>query len=369
MCPAKSTDLGDEGYTASLTDWHELLQLTAPDPTCGVVFVRGDFPGIPESMLARAQIRDDADFKGILGTRLYPPQAADDLHLGERIAQGWVNFKWPYAQYDLKRKDEPWDASTGTLEELSFVRDGTYFHVIRIRWGRGSTISDYGANTRDAPPEKTSLKIKYGGTVHFGCTCSNGLAPDQDNFRVTIPRNKDGSFTRLNCSSSYYRTRLEMQLFIDGVPRQLPEAPSSNACTEIDLTSVHEVELIRHQATVIVSTYALRGYDDDSETVEPRHFDDLANHLGIDNQSPNMTDRLWTALCSTNYDSPEAVELSCVGRTVEQIMSVASVPFAEAVRDEVRGDAEGAGEVGEVAERALVHNIITPQYVDVQSAL
>jgi hypothetical protein len=53
------------------------------------------------------------------------PQWFQHLHIGERIAQGWVNFKWPYAQYDLKRKDEPRDASSGTLEEISFFRNGT----------------------------------------------------------------------------------------------------------------------------------------------------------------------------------------------------------------------------------------------------
>jgi hypothetical protein len=194
--------------------------------------------------------------------------------------------------------------------------------------------------------------------LHFGCTCSNGLAPDRDIFQVSIPPNEDGDFTRLNCTSDYYRTRLEMQLFVDGEPRQLPERPSASDCADIDLSSVHTVELVRRQATVIVSTYALRAYDDESETVGPAHFDNLATHLGIDNESPYMTDRLWTALCSTNYASAEAVELSCVGRTVEQIMSIASVPFAERV-----------GTRGDVAERALVHNIITPQYVDVQSAL
>lgn len=45
--PSKSYDFGDNGYTASVTTWHELLQATAPSRDHGVVFVRGDFPDSP----------------------------------------------------------------------------------------------------------------------------------------------------------------------------------------------------------------------------------------------------------------------------------------------------------------------------------
>lgn len=104
-CPAKSSDFGADGYTASLTDWHELLQLTAPDGTCGLVFVRGQFPNTPDAILARAQRRDDSGNKGTLGTRLQPAEHNTDLELGERRVQGWINLKWPYSQYELKKKN------------------------------------------------------------------------------------------------------------------------------------------------------------------------------------------------------------------------------------------------------------------------
>src|SRR5579859_1171052 len=63
--PFKSLDFGKEGCTASVTSWHELLQLTAPDLECGIVFVRGDFPDSAESILARAQRRNQKGTWGL----------------------------------------------------------------------------------------------------------------------------------------------------------------------------------------------------------------------------------------------------------------------------------------------------------------
>jgi len=59
--PYKSLDFGNGDYIGSVTTWHELLQLTAPDDECGVVFARGDFPDSAESILARAQPRNQRE--------------------------------------------------------------------------------------------------------------------------------------------------------------------------------------------------------------------------------------------------------------------------------------------------------------------
>lgn len=169
--PSKSSDFGANGYTASLTDWHELLQLTAPDEKCGIVFVRGDFPTLPAAILARAQRRDDTGSKGTFGTQVQRAKIHSDLELGERRAQGWVNFRWPYTQYELLRKDDKWNEHTGTCDEISFVRDGTVFQLLRIIWGHGSSLSEYSDSVDDQ--ENQTVRLKAGGLVQFGCPCSN----------------------------------------------------------------------------------------------------------------------------------------------------------------------------------------------------
>jgi hypothetical protein len=63
--PFKSLDFGIDGYTASVTSKYELLQLTAPDDECGIVFVRGDFPDSAESILGRTQRRNQKGTWGL----------------------------------------------------------------------------------------------------------------------------------------------------------------------------------------------------------------------------------------------------------------------------------------------------------------
>ncbi|KAH7407184.1 hypothetical protein BKA64DRAFT_666015 [Cadophora sp. MPI-SDFR-AT-0126] len=349
--PAKSTDFGSEGHTASITDWHELLQLTAPDDICGIVFVRGHFPNAPDSILSRSQRRDDSGNKGTFGTRLHGAEDEPDLELGERLAQGWINLRWPYTKYELREKSEEPDSSTGSYEQISFVRDGVLVQVVRLKWGHESSLSDY--DSSDGLERKTA-RIKVGGMVQFGCPCSNRGPPDVDTFHMS-------SENGLACVSERYQKRLEMHLFVDGIRRDI-SAPLHGldrdeiSGSEVDISSMHEIELRDGESIIVVSTYALRGIDKSSPGLEMATFTDLENYLGTCNTSVNMTDRLWTALCSANYEASEAVDVCVIGRGVEQILGVSSVPLPGVNGAKVSG------------ETALICNVMTPQYVDVQSS-
>lgn len=353
--PATSTDFGADGHTASISDWHELLQLTAPDAVCGIVFVRGHFPNIPDAILSRSQRRDDSGNKGTFGTRLHPPENESDLELGERLAQGWVNLRWPYTKYELREKNEESDLGSGSYEQISFVRDGVLVQVIRLKWGHESSLSDYDYDSVDGA-ERKIVRVKVGGVVQFGCPCSNRGPADADDFRLS-------SGNGLDCVSDRYQKRLEMRLFIDGV-RQDISAPLHGldhdevGGTEIDTSSIHEVELRAGEPVILVSTYALRCIDANSAGLSMATFTNLEDHLGTGNTSVHMTDRLWTALCSANYEASEAVDVCVIGRGVEQILGVCSVPLSRR-----------SSQSNEEKEVALLCNIITPQYIDVQSSL
>jgi hypothetical protein len=159
-----------------------------------------------------------------------------------------------------------------------------------------------------------------------------------------------------------YEKRLDIQMFVNDIAQDLgpiqfaPETPQRVQLP--DTLRTHDIDLTIGKPTFIVSTYTLQ----DSAVVNPGRrskleasdFENLEDYLGISNSSLNMTDRLWTALCSTNYESSEAVEFCVVGRCVEQILCVSSVPVPES---------------GFETPIALVRNIITSQYVDVQSSL
>lgn len=337
--------------------------------------MRGQFPNTPGAILARAQRRDDTGSKGTFGTRIQQAELDTDLELGERRAQGWVNFRWPYTQYELKRKDGLWDEHTGTYEEISFVRGGTVFQIARIKWGHGSSLSDY-SESLDSQ-EKQTLRFRTGGIIQFGCPCSNGGPPDLDTFTLD---SANGKRTGLDCTSQRYQKRLSMQLFINGAPQNI-RIPLHGLDgeeirgTELDTSAMHRIELSVGDPTYIVSTYTLQNADDERSLLDVASFVGLDDHLGISNTSVNMTDRLWTALCSTNYEASEALEFCVVGRCVEQILCVAAVPFQSPARSEASSTGEDfssetkSKDLDEPFETALLCNIVSPQYVDVQSAL
>lgn len=360
-----------------MSDYHDLLQLTAPDDYCGIVYVRGNFQNTPDAILARAQRPDNSGLKGSFGVQIHRDS---HFELGEKQAQGLINFRWPYIQYDLKKKPGFQDGNSGTYEEISFVKDRTVFQIARIKWGRGSSLSDFDSTNIS---ERDTIKMKNGGEIQFGCPCSNGGPPTVDSLHVNFADHQ------LTCVSELYQKRLDIQMFVDNLPQDLGKiqsAPRASQQAEIpDLSSTHDVNLYIGKPTIIVSTYAIRGAATISDAsfsgLHGTYFEDIENYLGISATSLNMTDRLWTALCSTNYESSEAVEFCVVGRCVEQILCVSSVPVPDDPRDTAFRPNPTSATIGGTASMeteedvrnevpiALVRNIITSQYVDVQSSL
>lgn len=277
--------------------------------------------------------------------------------------QGWVNFRWPYTQYELvHRHPETGEVlRTGSCESISFVSSGTVFQVSRLKWGQGSSLSEYDADT--AHGNVATVRFRVGGIVRFGCPCSgtDRKASQKDIFTVS----SGGS--GVSCTSAKYQTSLEIGLSVNGVPQHLMPPQSSAGTVEgqwVDLSSEHRVEIPVGETAYIVSTYALRNYEEDSgHECDASLPPDLLDYLGVSRESENMSDRLWTALCAANYEAVEAVEFCIVGRCVEQILGVTSVPVWRPP------DSQTGLRYFGLPETALIGNIMTYQYVDVQSML
>ncbi|KAK0666027.1 hypothetical protein QBC41DRAFT_157065 [Cercophora samala] len=360
---AKTLDFGDDGFTASLSEENELLQLTRPDPTCGLIFVRGKYPDSAASILARAQARHQYDVEGneTFGTNLVletseTPSSSWAVNDAIRKTQGWVNFRWPYAQYELFHLDPALDVGrdVGSCDTISFVRDKTLFQIHRLRLGAGTS-----ATSNDHQDDEACARFKIGGPVRFGCPCSQSdIHREFDTYTITNNANI------LSCRSENYGARIEMSFSINGTPQHLALRNPNNSTTNVewvDMTSEHEVEIRVDEPTYVVSTYAVRA-DDEAEH-DSSLPTDLANYLGVSRGSVNMTDRLWTSLCGANYEAIEAVEFCVVGRGVEQILGVTSIPtLALGSQPTSRSFSD------ELGERALIGNIMTCQFVDVESA-
>jgi hypothetical protein len=342
-------DFGAEGFTASLTDWHELLQITSPDPVCGMVYVRGLCPDNPASILARSQRRDDIGEKGTFGLQIQPPRLEKPqpsaLERGDRIAHGLVNFRWPYSQYELKHKGQSKEIDAGdigTCEEISWVNDSTVFQALRVKSASRNRIA--------------YVDVRVGGKIRFGCPCCNrSTIQDEDDHKgdeLTSILSADDF--QLSTASCLYGKRLEMQLFIDGDCQAFER--SSNPADYLSNCQKRRLELVPGQPKTIVATFRLV---DDKNPVQAGDlaryikapFEKVESDLGIALDSIDMTDRLWTACLPPNYTAMQAREFCALARCVEQIMGVTSVPVSP--------------EHGV----ALVYNTITTQYVDLQSTL
>jgi hypothetical protein len=377
-----------------LSDWHELLQLTAPDPYCGVVFIRGNFPNTADAILSRAQRRDHTGEKGTFGLEVVPD--GSDFVLGEKRSQGLVNFRWPYIQCELRRKTKDGgveETSSGTYEALSFVKDRIVYQIVCVRLATGLGIST-GTETGSI------ISFRIGSKIQLGCLCSAATSPDgkrilsPDEHKLEV---NDLGAMRLGCISNRYQKSLEIQLFVNDESKsigdrtlQVEQGLANDGI--LDLSTTEQVELKSGGPTIIVSTYALRDIVDPQPLLTKESFTGIEEHLGIPVRSTRMTDRLWTACLTTNYDAAEGVEFCAIGRSVEQILCVSSMPmptnrpiYRPRLGDDASAFLSASGSVSSVEQEqqnrdsqtrqedmsgiALVRNIIGTQYVDLQSAL
>jgi hypothetical protein len=369
--PAKSIDFGCDGFTASLPDWHELLQLTAPDKDCGIVFARGNFPNTPDAILARAQVRDDSGSRGTFDIHfLHEPKTETASHIdrkgpsgykfGEKRAQGLANLRWPYMQYELERKGVK-EARKGSYERISFIKDGTMFQVIRLRSG---TLSKKDLKDTKGPDIQLPIKFRIGGKVQFGCPCSNGI--EQSSTKDFKFKSVDGGY-RLVYESKHYRHHLEIKVFINGLQTII-------TADETKSSGVIEVALSKDRPTFILTTHTLRDVANLPSGVE--HYPmipmasstEIEDYLGISNTSNEMTDKLWLASLTIQFDAIETVEFCAIAKYMEQILGVSSVPIGASSRSS--NSAKTTASTFEALPGiALIRNIMTTQYVDLESTL
>jgi hypothetical protein len=84
-----------------------------------------------------------------------------------------------------------------------------------------------------------------------------------------------------------------------------------------------------------------------------------------------MTDKLWLASLTTQFDAIETVELCAIARYVELILGVSSMPIPSSTSAASFGLTDYAApvDVDNASGMALISNIMTSQYVDLESTL
>ena len=338
--PMKTLDLGNNGTTASLTTWHELLQMTAPDPYCGVVFVRGRFPDNAESVLARAQRRNQ---KGTWGLELCFP--SDDYTLELSEAQGMINLRWPCTRFNIVRKGNDLlfgSTNVGTYTICSFIKNHTLYQVARITPPpRSSSIAESTKNSQPA-----ICKLTVGGTIRLGCAASNGAglagnsSPYRDNYNVIRPEATGVMDTLLACKSERHGKRVEIRLWINRQQVKLQRwepindriiQPADNehldyANDVVDLAASYEIDLPDESPVIAVASFSLlANHVAIDDTLRPAISSPVVeDFLGVTDTSLSAPYRLWTNALDL---PPESFELNAIARSVEQILGISSVPF------------------------------------------
>jgi len=336
----KTLDLGNNGTTASLTTWHELLQLTAPDPSCGIVFVRGDFPDNAESILARAQRRNQ---KGAWGLDLTFP--SDDYTLELSEAQGLINLRWPCTRFNIVRKGSDilfGSVTVATYTVCSFIKDQTLYQIARITPPRrSSSDAESTSNSQSA-----TCKLTVGGTIRLGCAASNGAglagssSPYRDNYNVVRPKAMGMMDTLLAGTSERHERRTEIRLWINRKQVQLQRRkflndriiqPDDNkhldyADEVVDLAANYEFDLPDESPVIVVASFSLMtnetAIDDRLQPVISSPV--IQDFLGVTDTSISAPYRLWTNALDL---PPDSFELNAIARSVDQILGVSSVPF------------------------------------------
>lgn len=339
-----------------------------------MVYVKGWFPNTPDAILARAQTREDTGSKGTFDIHFQPKSppngstfatAPVGYILGEKRAQGLANFRWPYMQYELERREGE-EVRKGGYEGISFVKDGTMFQIIRLTAEQTPKRKDsWGAQ---------SIKFRLGGKIQWGCPCSNGITQSptrdfefevlDDGYRLAYnSKNKDSNH-RLE-----YNHRLEIQAFENDEPKLITK------CDKTPATGVIKVTLSQ-SPTIIVTTYTLRALpkthkrSDTYPMIRMVDSTEIEKYLGISTTSPEMTDKLWLASLTKQFDAVETLEICAVARYVEQILGVSSIPINSGNTEHSLDLDPAAGpDFESIPGIALIRNIMTSQFVELESTL
>ena len=385
--PNKSLDFGRDGFTGSLSSWHELLQITAPDEECGLVFVRGDFPDDPDAILARAQRRNQ---RGTFGMTIHPPPRSGWVQ-EPTPARGLINLQWPYTQFSWTKNDDRFGAEQVALcSTCSFVHHDIIYQIARVipRQMTTSSPNSSAENLRDMSAGNVEFTIDIGGIVRFGCPYTATRRrentpllippPFYDDYARTPPFEKESYV--LSTTSHIHKKRLEIRLWVNHVPRKLklhhcnvaeplenPQPLLNNghlACQyrAIGLHATQHEKLRRDEPTIIVAAFSLVDAREalNEKAVDVIPYMEVQQCLGVADDSPMAPYRLWSALLGSSSLSADSFELNAVGRAVETVLGVSCLP--------VRVNTRSANSEADLGI-AMLNNIMSNQIVDLESTL
>jgi hypothetical protein len=272
------------------------------------------------------------------------------------------------------------EITVGTLCMCSFVRNGTFYQILRIE---GLSANDDAAPEEPADADELShahlkgtkpgqsLTFSFGGEVRFGCANArqnyqgrslgsgndfNGKSGTRDHLNElsgdTESRGKDDDAKnlylveatedrhRLSCIYEAHNTRMDIQLFINQMPTALsgptggqPKSSKNYANTGTE----HSVPLGRKPSTVVMAI-SLNAMGKHVLLDSCRSWKWVAKYLDVNRTAELPTTRIWRESYEDRlndeirldgdgrWDDEDRLEMRIVANCVERTLTVSSVP-------------------------------------------
>lgn len=320
---AKTVDFGCDGFTASMADWHFLLQMTAPDAKCGIVYARGNFPDNADAILARTQ---NEEGQGSWGFKVGKDS---QIEIGEFGFQGLINYRWPCFSNRITAKSGKYGEhdEIGQLYICTFIKDQTLSQIVVVR--------------KYDEKSEGKLTFRFGGPIRFGCFCSNKTYNELSQNRILEAIDSETGHSRYNlryshnnlvrsaiCEDGRYKdVGLDMQLFINGEARQFVDQNKESQLSYIDMSTEQTVVIDSNGPTVIIGTISLVTHRDlDKYLSTPPLSEDIEQYLGISTHSEASTGKLWVDSEELSPVIRDHSETHAIARSVERIIGVSLVP-------------------------------------------
>ncbi|KAK0642097.1 hypothetical protein B0T16DRAFT_224948 [Cercophora newfieldiana] len=419
--PSKTLDFGENGFTGSLSTQHELLQITAPDSECGLVFVRGDYSDSLDSLLSRAQSPCQG---GTFGMTVRPNSKGAHWIRQPNPVQGMINLRWPCARTSWRMDyldSDPRQPASMSVSTCSFIQEGTVYQIARAipsgQHHRPVPQSSESYEESSSLCRAVQLVIDLGGGFRFGCPYTAAKARQgghgslvssshfHDNYKGVLNERRGEASHVISVTSEIHKKRLEMRLWVNRKVQNLarsvrgseaiedPEDPGPSAefrARGYYLHAMVEDIFSIDEPTVIVASFRLVDAHqpiDDAPRPDIR-WQLVAQHLGVADDSLSSSYRSWLALLGSSSfmqdSSPGLLQTRVIGRAVESVLGIASVPVSlfPKKKGATSSSADENAEIASDSARpcssmaqepstgiALLQNIMAPQIANFEQTL
>jgi hypothetical protein len=296
----------------------------------------------------------------------------DNYVLERTPVQGYINLRWPFTRFNFLKAD----ALLGSVAfashiMCSFVKDQTMYQILRITPAKPLSPLTSSLSLPDTK-RKNSITITVGGVLRFGCFSSaHGMSDTQqaqiddtnaneedfdgapppflDQYTIIEPPEGQSAHV-LAIESGTHGKRLEIRVWANRESQELKNIPNllarlnredDNSAEETDGRSISrevkslngqfDVQILDDQAINVVASFSLVSKDqpirwDATDMIRSLEVED---YLGVLEYSTSAPYRLWSNVLGKpdSSDSPATFELNSVGRSIESILGVLSMPI------------------------------------------